>query len=110
MHLVSCWSSQGLAVLVFPEGSRSRTDEFLEPKPGIGLLVRQQLVPVAPCFIRGTNFGWRELFSGKHQLTARFGRTITPAEIEAFTSDKEGYIGLSRLIMQRIAELKEDSR
>ena len=101
---------QGLAVLVFPEGTRSRTDEFLEPKPGIGLLVRQQLVPVVPCFIRGTNLGWRDLFSGKHRLTTRFGRPITPAEIEAFPSGKEGYIGLSRLIMQRIAELKENPR
>jgi 1-acyl-sn-glycerol-3-phosphate acyltransferase len=101
---------QGLAVLVFPEGTRSRTEEFLEPKPGIGLLVRQQLVPVVPCFIRGTNLGWSDLFSGKHRLTTRFGRPITPAEIEAFPSGKEGYIGLSRLIMQRIAELKENPR
>ena len=101
---------QGLAVLVFPEGTRSRTDEFLEPKPGIGLLVRQQLVPVVPCFIRGTNLGWRDLFSGKHQLTARFGRPITVTEIESFPSDKSGYVGLSRLIMQRIAALKENTR
>lgn len=100
---------QGLAVLVFPEGTRSRTDDFLEPKPGIGFLVRQNMVPVVPCFIRGTNFGWRELLSGKHQLTTRFGRPVTAAEIEAFPSDKDGYIGLSRLIMQRIAELKEGS-
>lgn len=101
---------RGLAVLVFPEGTRSRTDEFLEPKPGIGFLARQQLIPVVPCFIRGTNLGWRDLLSGKHRLTTRFGRPITRTEIEAFPSDKEGYIGLSRLIMKRIAELRDDSR
>ncbi|MDP2807357.1 MAG: lysophospholipid acyltransferase family protein, partial [bacterium] len=92
-----------------PEGTRSKTDDFLEPKPGIGFIVSQNGVPVVPCFIRGTNFGWRDLLTGKHKLTARFGRPITPAEIEAFPSGKEGYIGLSRMIMQRIAGLKENS-
>jgi len=98
---------QNLAVLMFPEGTRSRTDEFLEPKPGIGLLARQQLVPVIPCFIRGTDFGWRQMLAGGHQLTTRFGRPITVPEIGSFPDDKSGYVGLSRLIMQRIAELKD---
>lgn len=101
---------QGLAVLVFPEGTRSKTDDFLEPKPGIGFLVRQNMVPVVPCFIRGTNMGWRELLSGKHELKTRFGRPVTVAEIKSYPADKSGYIGLSRLIMKRIAELKEKPR
>ncbi|MBI4727713.1 1-acyl-sn-glycerol-3-phosphate acyltransferase [candidate division TA06 bacterium] len=101
---------QGLAVLVFPEGTRSKTENFLDPKPGIGFLVRQNGVPVVPCFIRGTNQGWRKLLTRNQALAARFGQPITVAEIESFPADKNGYIGLSRLIMQRIAELKEKAR
>ncbi|MBI4727633.1 1-acyl-sn-glycerol-3-phosphate acyltransferase, partial [candidate division TA06 bacterium] len=101
--------NQGLAVLVFPEGTRSKTENFLDPKPGIGFLVRQNGVPVVPCFIRGTNMGLRELLGRKHKLTARFGRPITVAEIESFPSEKSGYVDLSRLIMERIAGLKEVS-
>jgi len=101
---------QNLAVAVFPEGTRSKNEDFLEPKPGIGLLVRQYVVPVVPCFIQGTNLGWRELLTRKKGLTARFGRPITVAEIKSFPADKNGYIGLSRLIMERIAGLKENSR
>jgi 1-acyl-sn-glycerol-3-phosphate acyltransferase len=101
---------KNLAVAVFPEGTRSKTEDFLEPKPGIGLLVRQYKVPVVPCYVQGTNRRLWELLSRKQALICRFGRPISPAEIESFPADKNGYMGLSRLIMKRIAELKEDSR
>ena len=46
---------QGWAVIMFPEGTRSRGRGFLPPKPGVGMIARQSLVPVLPVCISGTD-------------------------------------------------------
>jgi 1-acyl-sn-glycerol-3-phosphate acyltransferase len=96
----------GLAVLVFPEGTRSKTEDFLDPKPGIGLILKQYKVPVIPLYIAGTNLGLKTLLSRKRPLLARFGSLINPEEFDTYPSGKEGYTALSRMIMERIANLK----
>ncbi len=44
----------GGALVVFPEGTRSRTKSFLEPKAGIGFLATKINAPVVPVFVKGT--------------------------------------------------------
>jgi 1-acyl-sn-glycerol-3-phosphate acyltransferase len=84
---------RGGALLVFPEGSRMRDGELHPARPGVGLLAVQADVPVASCFISGSNrpgkwwrrgvkvrvtFGppraWRELAGADTDLTP--GRTL----------------------------------
>lgn len=79
---------RGGALLVFPEGSRMRDGELHPARPGVGLLAVQADVPVASCFISGSNqpgkwwrrgvkvritFGpprtWRELAGADTDLT-----------------------------------------
>ncbi|MCX5696468.1 MAG: lysophospholipid acyltransferase family protein [Candidatus Omnitrophica bacterium] len=44
----------GGALVVFPEGTRSHTKSFLEPKAGIGFLAAKINAPVLPVFVKGT--------------------------------------------------------
>src|SRR6267378_5617263 len=40
--------------ILFPEGTRTRTGEMTNFKPGLGRLVAQTNVPIVPCYLRGT--------------------------------------------------------
>lgn len=99
--------SAGLPVLVFPEGTRSRTGKMLPPRPGIGFLARQGNAPIVPAYISGADPVRRSLFRwGRMRMT--FGAPITLAEINSFPDQGDGYRDLSRLIMRRICDLAPD--
>ncbi|MBR3603837.1 MAG: 1-acyl-sn-glycerol-3-phosphate acyltransferase [Elusimicrobiaceae bacterium] len=49
--------SRGESVVMFPEGTRSKTGKPQKPKSGIGFLVYKTGAPVLPVKIEGT-FGW----------------------------------------------------
>jgi len=46
---------RGGAVLLFPEGSRMRDGVLHPARPGVGLLAVHADVPIAPCYISGSN-------------------------------------------------------
>lgn len=51
-------ANPGTILIIFPEGTRSRTGEVGEFKAGIGALVAGRDVAVAPCFIDGSFEAW----------------------------------------------------
>ena len=48
----------GNILIIFPEGTRSKTGETQEFKSGIGALVAGRDVPVLPCYLQGTFQVW----------------------------------------------------
>ncbi len=96
---------QGWAVIMFPEGTRSRGRGFLDPKPGVGMIARQTLTPVLPVCLSGTDRPLVDLIRRRYPLRADFGPVITEAEISEFPDDRAGYLRLSQEIMRRIIEL-----
>jgi 1-acyl-sn-glycerol-3-phosphate acyltransferase len=46
---------RGGSVLLFPEGSRMRDGELHPARPGVGLMAVNADVPIAPCYISGSN-------------------------------------------------------
>jgi long-chain acyl-CoA synthetase len=75
LEVVSERLEQGSSVLVFPEGTRSRTGELGEFKATIGLLARELDVPVLPVFLTGTHELWppHQRFPKRGNITVSFG-------------------------------------
>ncbi|MFH2036662.1 MAG: lysophospholipid acyltransferase family protein, partial [Candidatus Zixiibacteriota bacterium] len=82
--------NNGEGLLVFPEGTRSKTDNFLPPKAGIGMLARKAMVPIVPAYIHGSN-KLKDCFWGREKMGLIYGAPITEEEIEKFDDSREGY-------------------
>lgn len=64
------WVAQGYSMVIFPEGTRSKTGEMGEFKGGAFKIAQKNKVPVVPCCICGTE-----------NLMERNGYWIRPAKI-----------------------------
>lgn len=62
---------QGQSVVMFPEGTRSKTGKPQKPKSGIGFLVYKTGAPVLPVKVEGT-FGWPWV----RKIRVKFGTVI----------------------------------
>jgi len=108
---------EGKAVLMLPEGTRSRDGKLQDARAGIGMVVAHARVPILPMRIFGTE---RALPRGKSlprpaQVTVVFGELFAyplPADFEKMRGDplKALYLEIAREIMRRIAALEPPQR
>lgn len=98
--------AKGLALAFFPEGTRSKGDEFLPPQPGLGYLALRAHVPIVPVFIQGTNKSLRRLFLRRNELYIKIGKPINGNRLAREISKKNSS-ELSQEVMRRIQEMKE---
>lgn len=87
----------GQALLLFPEGRRSKTGELGKAKAGVGMLAYKTKVPVVPLCIVNSN----RLKEFK-KLKVAFGKPLVPQPSE----DKEIYQKFSDQVLAAIANLK----
>lgn len=88
--------SSGGNIIIFPEGTRTRTGKMGEFKPGIGLLVKRTRANVLPIFVKGTFecFSYKNFFPSEGSITISFGSPISLSEQE-----------LKKLNYKQIAEI-----
>jgi len=96
----------GLGLVLFPEGTRSRTGEFLRPKAGVGLIARQVECPVVPVYVHGSN-RLTDCFRGREKLRVAYGKPLSVDWIRSQPPGKEGYRKIAAEIMNRIGRLKQ---
>lgn len=97
----------GRALVMFPEGTRSRDGRFGSAKPGVGLLLLQYPVPVVPVYVEGTDAPWRNLFR-RGRMRMVFGRPL-PLPWELRTSSDRGAEArrIAESILDAIRRLKD---
>lgn len=103
-------------LVLFPEGTRSRTGALGTFRPGVAMLAIVNRVPVVPCHIAGLDRsiiswlvdrdfvrqGLRTRPRRTQPITVRFTAPIMPA---GFSRDRTGYDQLTREIENRIRNL-----
>lgn len=99
---------KGYPVVIFPEGTRNKTDKLLLPgKAGVAFLMMKANVPIVPTLIIGTNRGLIRAILGKSELSVTFGKPVYPHVWESM-KPKEAREYLAKLIMDKIRELYEE--
>lgn len=100
--------SGGYGLILFPEGTRSRTGKLGKGKPGIGMLARKAMVPIVPAYIENSRGFAKIPFSSK-RLTISFGPPISPVILAGFPDNKEGYRAIVENVMDGVKRLQGDA-
>lgn len=100
---------QGKAVGIAPEGTRSKSGQLLEGKPGTILLAVRANVPIIPVAITGTIGAFKRLLLlQKPHITAEFGPVIPAPVLERGNRDEQ-LQKLTDEMMCRIAVMLPES-
>ena len=97
---------RGYGLAFFPEGTRSRTDQFLPAKPGVGMVARAAECPIVPAYLHGSN-RLKNCLRRRIRFTIVYGEPISADWVKSFSSDKTGYQAIAEAVMERIAQLRE---
>ena len=98
--------SSGCGITIFPEGTRSTSGQFLEPKAGIGMIAKKAQCQIIPTYVSGFN-QLKDVFFGKAKLTITYGKPISSEWIMAQESGKKGYAVIAQHVMSEIHKIKE---
>jgi 1-acyl-sn-glycerol-3-phosphate acyltransferase len=103
---------EGGGLVLFPEGTRSKTDTFLEPKLGVGMIAARSGKPVVPVYIEGTqgNLAGTMLSAilRRRRIRVIYGH---PVMVTSEASDRNSrYREMSEQVMAHIAGLRDELR
>lgn len=80
----------GVSLGIAPEGTRSRTAQLLEGKPGIVLVALRTGVPIVPVGIAGTEGVFKKIFTLRFpKITVKFGPAFTLPPLERDKRDEQ---------------------
>ncbi len=93
--------NRGEAVVIFPEGTRSRDGRLLPVKAGVGLVAASAGVPVLPAFIWGTDEAGPAFTRRGRNFSVTFGK-IMPSETISMIKAERGGRAVAEEIMSAI--------
>ena len=95
------------AVLIFPEGTRSKDGTLGTPRAGIGFLAASSGANILPCYIKGSRESLPRgaVFPRFKKITVYVGK---PLRIDKNSSGKECYMQIARDTMAEISALKNN--
>lgn len=98
---------EGKPLLVFPEGTRSRSGELGRAEPGLLMIAHAAKCPVVPVLIRGTERAFSPRRPGFRFVRARiiFGKPIDFSDEFAQKGGREVFERMGEKLMREIEEL-----
>ncbi len=93
---------QGRAIVIFPEGTRSRIGTFLPFNPGVGFLAITYNIPVVPVRIVNSNKKLISLMLRWNKLKIIYGEPIYPYGYKASKQDFEAFAARIREEVTRL--------
>lgn len=105
MHVLN----NGEALVIFPEGTRTRTGELGPPEAGLALIAHSTKAPVVPMYLKGTDAGFSPM-QPKFRLIhpeVFFGEPLRFEEEYARRGDRETLEAIGGRIMDEIAALRD---
>lgn len=102
---------QGYALILFPEGTRSKDGTFGKAQGGAGLIACKTRVPVVPTRVFGTGdvLPRGSALPTRANLAVVFGKPIYPEEFDPGKDAPDRFREASRRFMERIAALEPPS-
>lgn len=96
-------------VLIFPEGTRTRTGELQSPRAGIGYIVLEAGCPIVPGYIDGTfeAMGPGSIFPRPCYTSIVYGEPLRFEEDPSTSGKREQYRRVANRVMNAITELKQ---
>ena len=91
---------------IFLEGTRSKTGEFLKPKPGVSAIAYNTNTPIIPVCITSKGFGRVRPFK---KVIITYGEPIMPDSLEIYEGKGTEIRNASRKIMNEIKKLREQT-
>ena len=104
LALAAACVERGYSLIWFPEGERSPDGKLQRLRPGIGLVLAAQPVPVVPVWIEGT---WEVMAPG--QRFPRFGKRVQvvigdPVSSESYGSDEREIVKKLQTALEDLGE------
>jgi 1-acyl-sn-glycerol-3-phosphate acyltransferase len=99
-------ANSGNILIIFPEGTRSKTGETQEFKPGIGALVAGRDVNVLPCYLEGAFRAWPK---GSRLPRPKKIRLIVgpPRNYRSRATDKNEITAIAAELREAVNELRQ---
>ena len=110
---IAAWRARleedGAVLILFPEGTRSRTGVMGRFRPGIGALVAGRPLPVVPCFLQGAHAAWPpdHRWPRPGKLLLSFGPAL---RFEDAAADRAGTLAVAAACEDAVRRLMEDMR
>lgn len=97
--------AEGFGLLLFPEGTRIRTGELGQGRPGVSLLAAEAAVPIIPVYIGGT-LRLGQAFLRRTPILVRFGEPLAPPPLGDGPEWRDELRAHTAGVMAAIAQLK----